>query len=60
MLGVVLLRLLLIPGAAFLIGGARIREQLLDPDRSQLNLTVLTVGCVALVIVYVRNYTESR
>ncbi|KAI0248523.1 hypothetical protein BJV78DRAFT_1276542 [Lactifluus subvellereus] len=48
--GVVLLHLLLIPGTTFLTGGVRIREQLLHPDRSQLNLTLLTVGVLALTI----------
>ncbi|KAH9972678.1 hypothetical protein BJV74DRAFT_879751 [Russula compacta] len=42
--GVVLLHLLLVPGTAFLAGGARIWEQQLHPHRSQLNLTLLTVG----------------
>jgi Ca2+:H+ antiporter len=44
MIGVVLLHLLLIPGTAFLTGGVRIWEQQLHPHRSQLNLTLLTVG----------------
>jgi Ca2+:H+ antiporter len=43
-LGVVLLHLLLIPGAAFLTGGARIWEQDLHPAHTQLNHTLLTVG----------------
>jgi len=46
MLGVVLLHLLLVPGTAFLTGGARIWEQKLHPHRTQLNLTLLTVGSV--------------
>lgn len=45
-IGVVLLHLLLVPGTAFLAGGARIWEQQLHPHRSQLNLTLLTVGFV--------------
>ena len=45
-IGVVLLHLLLIPGTAFLTGGVRIWEQQLHPHRSQLNLTLLTVGSV--------------
>jgi Ca2+:H+ antiporter len=44
--GVVLLHLLLIPGTAFFTGGARILEQQLHPQRSQLNHTLLTVGWV--------------
>ena len=45
-IGVVLLHLLLIPGTAFLTGGARVWEQELHPHQSQLNLTLLTVGSV--------------
>jgi Ca2+:H+ antiporter len=48
--GVVLLHLLLIPGTAFFTGGARILEQQLHPQRSQLNHTLLTVGVLALTI----------
>ncbi|KAH8980639.1 hypothetical protein EDB86DRAFT_514807 [Lactarius hatsudake] len=48
--GVVLLHLLLIPGTAFLTGGAKIREQKLHRRRTQLNLTLLTVGVLALTI----------
>jgi Ca2+:H+ antiporter len=44
--GVVLLHLLLVPGTTFLTGGARIWEQKLHPHRTQLNLTLLTVGSV--------------
>ncbi|KAN0135210.1 H+/Ca2+ exchanger Vxc1-like protein [Lactarius tabidus] len=45
-IGVVLLHLLLVPGTAFFTGGARILEQQLHPQRSQLNHTLLTVGWV--------------
>ncbi|KAI0290217.1 hypothetical protein BC826DRAFT_913469 [Russula brevipes] len=48
--GIVLLHLLLIPGTAFLIGGFRIWEQQLHPHRSQLNLTLLTIGVLALTV----------
>jgi len=48
--GVVLLHLLLVPGTAFLVGGARVWEQKLHPHRSQLNLTLLTVGVLALTV----------
>ncbi|THH13152.1 hypothetical protein EW146_g7028 [Bondarzewia mesenterica] len=48
--GVVLLHLLLIPGTTFLIGGVRIWEQELHPQRTQLNHTLLTLGVLALVI----------
>jgi Ca2+:H+ antiporter len=43
---VVLLHLLLVPGAAFLTGGADIWEQDLHPVHTQLNHTLLTVGYV--------------
>ncbi|KAH7888045.1 hypothetical protein F5I97DRAFT_1806544 [Phlebopus sp. FC_14] len=48
--GVILLHLLLIPGAAFLTGGARIWEQDLHPAHTQLNHTLLTVGVLALLL----------
>ncbi|ETW78302.1 H+/Ca2+ exchanger Vxc1-like protein [Heterobasidion irregulare TC 32-1] len=48
--GVVLLHLLLVPGTAFLVGGARIWEQQLHPTRTQLNHTLLTLGVLALVV----------
>lgn len=48
--GVVLLHLLLVPGAAFLTGGARIWEQDLHPVHTQLNHTLLTVGVLALLL----------
>ncbi|KAH7931353.1 hypothetical protein BV22DRAFT_1124276 [Leucogyrophana mollusca] len=48
--GVVLLHLLLVPGAAFATGGARIWEQDLHPARTQLNQTLLTVGVLALLL----------
>lgn len=48
--GVVLLHLLLVPGAAFLTGGARIWEQDLHPIHTQLNHTLLTVGVLALLL----------
>jgi Ca2+:H+ antiporter len=47
-LGVVLPHLL-VPGTSFLVGGARVWEQKLRLHRSQLNLTLLTVGSVALI-----------
>jgi len=45
--GVVLLHLLLVPGVAFLTGGAQMFEQELHPAHTQLNHTLLTVGYVA-------------
>jgi Ca2+:H+ antiporter len=44
--GVVLLHLLLVPGTAFLTGGARIWEQHLKPHPTQLNHSLLTLGLV--------------
>ncbi|EIM84946.1 uncharacterized protein STEHIDRAFT_60432 [Stereum hirsutum FP-91666 SS1] len=48
--GVVLLHLLLIPGTTFLIGGARIIEQQLHHQRTQLNHTLLTFGILSLIV----------
>lgn len=48
--GVVVLHLLLIPGAAFFTGGARIWEQDLHPAHTQLNHSLLTVGVLALLL----------
>lgn len=44
LLGVVILHLLLIPGAAFITGGAKIVHQQLHPHFTQLNHTLLTMG----------------
>jgi hypothetical protein len=44
--GVVLLRLLLVPGTAFLAGGVRTLKQELHPHVAQLNNTLLTIGYV--------------
>ncbi|EIN04425.1 hypothetical protein PUNSTDRAFT_76298 [Punctularia strigosozonata HHB-11173 SS5] len=48
--GVVLLHLLLIPGTAFLVGGARIWEQELHEHPTQLNHSLLTIGVLALLL----------
>ncbi|KIJ33173.1 hypothetical protein M422DRAFT_35554 [Sphaerobolus stellatus SS14] len=48
--GVVLLHLLLVPGVAFLTGGARIWQQNLHPHPTQLNQTLLTIGVLSLLI----------
>ncbi|EIN04423.1 hypothetical protein PUNSTDRAFT_108161 [Punctularia strigosozonata HHB-11173 SS5] len=48
--GVVLLHLLLIPGTAFLTGGARIWEQNLHPHPTQLNHSLLTIGVLTLLL----------
>ena len=42
--GVVILHLLLVPGAAFATGGARIIQQDLHPHANELNHSLLTVG----------------
>jgi len=49
-LGVVLLHLLLIPGVAFVTGGARVMEQDLHPHLTQLNHTLLTIGVMTLLL----------
>ncbi|KAF5387910.1 hypothetical protein D9615_000100 [Tricholomella constricta] len=48
--GVVLLRLLLVPGFAFLTGGAGVLTQDLHPHVVQLNNTLLTIGALALLL----------
>ncbi|KZW01404.1 hypothetical protein EXIGLDRAFT_830117 [Exidia glandulosa HHB12029] len=49
-IGVVLLHVLLIPGVAFVTGGAQIIEQELHSGKTQLNHTLLTLGVMALVL----------
>lgn len=49
-IGNVLLHLLLIPGTAFVTGGARIMYQDLHEDRAQLNHTLLTIGVMSFLI----------
>ncbi|KAJ7667683.1 hypothetical protein DFH06DRAFT_983616 [Mycena polygramma] len=48
--GVVLLRLLLVPGCAFIAGGARVAAQELHPHLSELNQTLLTTGVLTIII----------
>ncbi|KAF5387895.1 hypothetical protein D9615_000101 [Tricholomella constricta] len=48
--GVVILHLLLIPGAAFISGGAMIMHQDLHPHIVQLNHTLLTIGVLSLLL----------
>ncbi|TFY80602.1 hypothetical protein EWM64_g3412 [Hericium alpestre] len=48
--GVVLLHLLLIPGTAFMVGGARVWEQTLHPTKAELNHTLLTIGILVLLV----------
>ncbi|TCD70346.1 hypothetical protein EIP91_003697 [Steccherinum ochraceum] len=48
--GVIILHLLLIPGTAFLAGGARVWEQTLHPHNTQLNHSLLTIGVLSLLL----------
>lgn len=50
LIGVVVLHLLLIPGAAFLTGGAKIWQQHLHEHPTQLNHVILTMGVVTLLL----------
>ena len=45
-LGVIVLHLILIPGTAFLAGGALVWEQQLHEHNTQLNRSLLAIGCV--------------
>ncbi|KAJ7067992.1 hypothetical protein C8F01DRAFT_978869 [Mycena amicta] len=49
-IGVVVLHLLLVPGVAFVTGGARIVEQDLHPHLTQLNQSLLTIGVFTLLL----------
>lgn len=49
-IGVVILHLLLVPGTAFIIGGARTISQDLHPHLTQLNHTLLTIGVLSLLL----------
>ncbi|KAG7096686.1 hypothetical protein E1B28_004100 [Marasmius oreades] len=49
-IGVVILHLLLIPGTAFITGGARVMQQDLHPHLIQLNHTLLIMGVLALLL----------
>ncbi|KAH8105267.1 hypothetical protein BXZ70DRAFT_514617 [Cristinia sonorae] len=48
--GVVILHLLLVPGTAFLTGGARVWEQTLHPHNTQLNHSLLMIGILSLLL----------
>ncbi|EJD34769.1 hypothetical protein AURDEDRAFT_109247 [Auricularia subglabra TFB-10046 SS5] len=48
--GVVLLHILLVPGVAFLTGGAEIIEQELHTRKTQINHTLLTLGVMAVAV----------
>jgi len=49
-IGVIVLHLLLVPGIAFIFGGARIIQQELHPHITQLNQSLLTVGVLAILM----------
>ncbi|KAG9090491.1 hypothetical protein FRC06_001033 [Ceratobasidium sp. 370] len=49
-IGVILLHALLVPGVAFLSGGARVLEQKLKPVHTQLNASLLFLGVVTLLV----------
>jgi len=49
-IGVIILHLLLVPGIAFIFGGARIIQQDLHPHTTQLNQSLLTVGVLAILM----------
>jgi Ca2+:H+ antiporter len=49
-IGVTLLHLLLIPGSAFMTGGARVMELTLDKTRTNLNHTLLSIGVLTLLL----------
>ncbi|CEL58787.1 Vacuolar calcium ion transporter OS=Schizosaccharomyces pombe (strain 972 / ATCC 24843) GN=vcx1 PE=3 SV=1 [Rhizoctonia solani AG-1 IB] len=49
-IGVILLHALLVPGIAFMVGGARVLEQKLRPVHTQLNASLLFLGVVTLLL----------
>ncbi|KDN36260.1 hypothetical protein RSAG8_10948, partial [Rhizoctonia solani AG-8 WAC10335] len=49
-IGVILLHALLVPGVAFMVGGARVLEQKLRPVHTQLNASLLFLGVVTLLL----------
>ncbi|KDQ09740.1 hypothetical protein BOTBODRAFT_58507 [Botryobasidium botryosum FD-172 SS1] len=49
-IGVILLHTLLVPGGAFLAGGARIWEQHLHESSTQLNQSLITIGALTLLV----------
>ncbi|KAL0949153.1 hypothetical protein HGRIS_009234 [Hohenbuehelia grisea] len=49
-IGVILLRLLLIPGTSFLTGGIHVAAQELHPHITQMNHTLLTLASLALLL----------
>ncbi|KAF9076521.1 hypothetical protein BDP27DRAFT_801689 [Rhodocollybia butyracea] len=49
-IGVVILHLLLIPGTAFVVGGARVMHQDLHPHLTELNHSLLVMGVLSLLL----------
>ncbi|KIK65592.1 hypothetical protein GYMLUDRAFT_39072 [Collybiopsis luxurians FD-317 M1] len=49
-IGVIVLRLLLIPGVSFIVGGVRIASQELHPHITGLNHSLLTMGVLAFLL----------
>ncbi|KAG7096675.1 hypothetical protein E1B28_004089 [Marasmius oreades] len=49
-IGVILLHLLLVPGTAFIVDGARLLHQDLHPHLTQLNHTLLIMGVLSLLL----------
>ncbi|KAJ3936922.1 MAG: hypothetical protein NXY57DRAFT_1034960 [Lentinula lateritia] len=49
-IGVAVLRLLLIPGVSFIVGGARVASQELHPHITGLNHSLLTMGVLAFLL----------
>ncbi|OBZ72759.1 Vacuolar calcium ion transporter [Grifola frondosa] len=62
--GVVILHLLLVPGTAFLVGGAKIWEQSLHPHHTQLNQSLLvvgiSVGCTTILPILLNDSTRDQ
>ncbi|KAJ8523020.1 hypothetical protein ONZ45_g501 [Pleurotus djamor] len=49
-IGVIILRLLLLPGVSFITGGVEVEAQELHPHLTQLNHTLLTIGSLTLLL----------
>jgi len=58
-IGVIVLHLLLIPGTAFIAGGARIMSQDLTPHINELNHVLLTMGWVVFLVEFLKELMNS-
>jgi len=58
--GVVILHLLLVPGTAFVTGGARIIQQDLHPHSTELNHSLLTLGCANTICFMIYTHLTCR